>query len=197
MDEKTTPKLCDCGCGIPAPIAKRTDLRRQMVKGEPTRFVLGHAQRKWPSEHSGLCACGCGITIRSTGGKPPRYVAGHQRRKWHQGLLVVPDDWTVEDRRYTTPCWIWRHYIDAKGYGIAHRGKVTTRAHRIAYAQFREPIPNGMVLDHLCNQPGCVNPWHCEVVTNAENSRRAQIRLRVGAASARALLTTPHITNPK
>jgi hypothetical protein len=37
-------KLCECGCGQPAPIAKRTEIRRGYVKGQPTRFILGHNQ---------------------------------------------------------------------------------------------------------------------------------------------------------
>lgn len=39
-------KLCDCGCGQPAPIATRTDARHGWVKGQPLRFVRGHATRR-------------------------------------------------------------------------------------------------------------------------------------------------------
>jgi hypothetical protein len=36
-------KLCECGkCGLPAPIAKHTDARRGVVKGQPVRFILNH-----------------------------------------------------------------------------------------------------------------------------------------------------------
>lgn len=35
-------KLCECGCGNPAPIAKYTDGRRGTVKGQPLRFISGH-----------------------------------------------------------------------------------------------------------------------------------------------------------
>lgn len=34
-------KLCECGCGNPAPIAKRT-YGEHAVKGQPQRFILGH-----------------------------------------------------------------------------------------------------------------------------------------------------------
>jgi hypothetical protein len=40
----TTPKPCECGCGLPAPIASRTRRSRGAVKGEPLRYVYGH----WP-----------------------------------------------------------------------------------------------------------------------------------------------------
>lgn len=36
-------KLCECGCGNPAPISKQTAASRGWVKGEPLRFIHGHA----------------------------------------------------------------------------------------------------------------------------------------------------------
>ena len=47
-------------------------------------------------------------------------------------------------------------------------------AHRIAYEAANGPIPEGMVLDHLCRSRNCVNPDHLEVVTHAENQRRGR-----------------------
>lgn len=44
-------KLCECGCGEPAPIARVTNRRQDSVKGEPQRFVLGHANRLSPVEY--------------------------------------------------------------------------------------------------------------------------------------------------
>lgn len=37
---------CLCGCGLPAPIAQRSDPRRGWIKGEPLRFRQGHGRRK-------------------------------------------------------------------------------------------------------------------------------------------------------
>ncbi|MEU5322933.1 HNH endonuclease signature motif containing protein [Streptomyces sp. NPDC021056] len=45
-------------------------------------------------------------------------------------------------------------------------------AHRYAWELLREPIPAGLVIDHLCRNRRCVNPGHLEVVTLAENTRR-------------------------
>lgn len=42
--------LCECGCGLPAPIAKSTSPRRGHVKGEPLRFVNGHNGRVFTEE---------------------------------------------------------------------------------------------------------------------------------------------------
>jgi hypothetical protein len=38
-------KLCECGCGMPAPIATQTSRRWKTVKGEPQRFIAGHWAR--------------------------------------------------------------------------------------------------------------------------------------------------------
>ncbi len=37
--------LCQCGCGAPAPIAKRTDRNSGYVKGQQLRFVRGHGRK--------------------------------------------------------------------------------------------------------------------------------------------------------
>ena len=42
MADSDSIKLCECGCGKPAPIAKYSDKRWGCVKGEPLRFILGH-----------------------------------------------------------------------------------------------------------------------------------------------------------
>lgn len=45
MQEQPSVKLCECGCGNPAPIAKQTVTARGWVKGEPVRFIRGHRAR--------------------------------------------------------------------------------------------------------------------------------------------------------
>ena len=41
-------KLCECGCGNPAPIAKAPNKRLGHIKGKPVRFILGHHARLQP-----------------------------------------------------------------------------------------------------------------------------------------------------
>lgn len=38
-------KLCECGCGEAAPIAKQTRSDRGHVQGQPQRFIRGHVNR--------------------------------------------------------------------------------------------------------------------------------------------------------
>ena len=42
MVKETAVKLCECGCGQPAPIAKYSWWRRNYIKGQPVRFIVGH-----------------------------------------------------------------------------------------------------------------------------------------------------------
>ena len=42
-------KLCECGCGMETPIAKRTRSSRGQTKGEPLRFINGHNARLFDS----------------------------------------------------------------------------------------------------------------------------------------------------
>ncbi len=71
-------------------------------------------------------------------------------------------------------CWEWMAYRDHLGYGRATRpGRGVTVAHRVVYEALVGAIPEGLELDHLCGNRGCVNPDHLEPVTHQENMRRA------------------------
>src|SRR5688500_16008175 len=37
-----TPKLCECGCGQPAPLITKNNARMNEVKGQPRRFIQHH-----------------------------------------------------------------------------------------------------------------------------------------------------------
>jgi hypothetical protein len=65
-------------------------------------------------------------------------------------------------------CWTWAAYTMPNGYG--HFDK--QYAHRWAYEYMVGEIPAGLELDHLCRRRNCVNPFHLDPVTHAENHRR-------------------------
>lgn len=109
---------------------------------------------------------------------------------------------TVQDRilRQTTPgpngCVVFTGRLDRWGYAMVKtsRGRYGA-AHRLIYKAMVGPIPDGRLTDHLCHTsdaecPGgnrclhrrCVNPYHLEPVTPAQNNERG---LSVTAVNAR------------
>jgi hypothetical protein len=71
-------------------------------------------------------------------------------------------------------CWEWKHTTNSNGYGILMRNRKRWRAHRYFYMLKHGEIPEGLVLDHLCFNPPCVNPDHLEPVTQSTNAKRGR-----------------------
>jgi hypothetical protein len=75
-------------------------------------------------------------------------------------------------------CWIWPGSHNMRGYGQIGIGSISNGTagkgyvHRLAYQLIVGPIPDGLVLDHLCRRHPCCNPEHLEPVTELENIRR-------------------------
>lgn len=94
-------------------------------------------------------------------------------------------------------CWQWTAAVNTKtGYGQFRIGGTVRGAHTIAAVYRHGPVPVGHVVDHQCHTdecPGgdqcphrsCVNPWHLEVVTIAENTRRGMAPSAVAAREDR------------
>lgn len=92
-------------------------------------------------------------------------------------------------------CLVWVGSKDHTGYGRfwpgyalnASRGappKSTMAAHRFAYEAAKGPIPAGLVVDHLCRNPSCVNAAHLEAVPQRVNALRG-----IGPAARNAVKT--------
>jgi hypothetical protein len=77
-------------------------------------------------------------------------------------------------------CHIWVGTRISSGYGRLCIGQGRKKlAHRWAYERAIGPIPDGLVLDHLCCNRACVNPEHLEPVTVGENTRRGNHHRRM------------------
>lgn len=126
------------------------------------------------------CECGCGestnvITMTNrrkglTKGEYRRFIWGHQARI----AEAIEDKYAVD---LETGCWNWLRAQDGHGYGqyLHPETKRNIHPHRFLYERERGPIPNKMVVDHLCRNRLCVNPAHMEAVSNRENIRRGLI----------------------
>lgn len=73
---------------------------------------------------------------------------------------------------FTGNCWIWTGSTTTYGYASVGNPGGTKRAHRLLYEICVGPIPDGLVLDHLCRIRHCVNPDHLEPVTLRQNTLR-------------------------
>lgn len=95
---------------------------------------------------------------------------------WIMRRLSVED--RIMSRVYMKPdcsCWFWRGIHDRDGYAkMTHRNRPIA-VYRLAYETFKAPIPDGMEMDHICRERGCVNPSHVEPVTSRENTLRSPI----------------------
>lgn len=77
------------------------------------------------------------------------------------------DIWFIE----VTLCWEWVGDRRDRYGNFRYQGK-STAAHRWSYETFVGSIPEGLELDHTCENRLCVNPHHLEPVTHLENMQR-------------------------
>ena len=118
------------------------------------------------------------------------------RRERHASYRAKREAWFWARVTKGQGCWTFRGGRTHGGYGVFHFCGRLTRAHRLAYELVVGPIPDDLVLDHLCRNAVCVNPAHLEPVTSGENTRRGLIsrgkltqragQARVGRTRARA-----------
>lgn len=72
-------------------------------------------------------------------------------------------------------CWLWTGAKTSLGYGNFSLGKgVNQGAHRFAWIALRGNLTEGLVLDHLCRTPSCVNPEHLQPVPQQINVLRGR-----------------------
>ena len=65
-------------------------------------------------------------------------------------------------------------------------------AHRMIYELLVGPIPDGLEIDHLCRNRGCVNPGHMEPVTHRENLMRGDTVAAANPAKTHCIRGHPY-----
>ena len=77
--------------------------------------------------------------------------------------------WTKVNPAPSDLCWEWMACVTEKGYGkFNYLGKMA-RANRLAYIFAKGDIPNGKIVRHTCDNPGCCNPNHLILGTHKDN----------------------------
>jgi hypothetical protein len=93
--------------------------------------------------------------------RDPAYWTAFKRRFWHK-------------IRVAGSCWEWTGSHDSLGYGhVSVAGKMR-KAHRVSFYIANGYLLDGLTIDHLCRNRGCVRPDHLELVTHTENMRRSE-----------------------
>jgi hypothetical protein len=80
------------------------------------------------------------------------------------------------NRRGPSECWPWTAQLSPTGYprmSTKRNGKSgQINVLRALYELSRGPLPDSIVLDHLCRNRACLNLAHVEPVSNRENILR-------------------------
>lgn len=102
-----------------------------------------------------------------TPGKKAALQAGAARYRASRPVEVR--FWAKADK--SGDCWIWTGAVRHKdGYGMFFKDGQARNAHRVAWELTNGPIPEGLVIDHICRNIRCVNPAHLRTVTPKVNA---------------------------
>lgn len=75
-------------------------------------------------------------------------------------------------------CWEWTGARHPQGYGLIKTMTGMSRAHRVSFELNNGVIPTGLMVRHICDNPGCVNPDHLVTGTARDNVQDRVIRGR-------------------
>ena len=79
----------------------------------------------------------------------------------------------AKTQRQPSGCIVWTASLSQLGYGRFKINGQLVSPHRLIFViETGRPMPEGLIVDHLCRNPACLNIAHLELVTYAENTAR-------------------------
>lgn len=79
-----------------------------------------------------------------------------------------------------TACLLWTGKMSSNGrYGIVWRGRKPSSAHKVVYEAEHGPVPDGLVIEHGCARPRCVQTLHMTLVTKSINEQLKNFSARL------------------
>jgi hypothetical protein len=87
-------------------------------------------------------------------------------------------------------CWTWTGGISGSGYAYKEGHRLSRWVYEVAYG----PVPEGLVIDHLCRNRACIRPDHLEAVTQTENLARGNTMNRVNRSKTACKHGHPYST---
>lgn len=185
--------------GITLETKRHHQFALQRVPGDgelfrPSAELLAHAQALYDAyglpNHKGILACDLDPELRRLLALLPPTVMAMEPGTLERFVEKFTDIDPVSG------CWHRETDPTRKGYGRFSLEGRRYESHVASYMMFVAPVPEGMVIDHLCHDPdecdlgpkcphrSCVNPAHLKPETNHANCMRG-----TGPAAANARKT--------
>lgn len=79
------------------------------------------------------------------------------------------ESFTARTRPGPNGCIEWTGNLHGNGYGRMSVYGRRVKAHRYAWERANGPIPEGLLVDHICWNRACVNIEHLRLATHAQN----------------------------